>query len=649
MKIYKTIAVFFLVFLTAVSLSLGQSRYPNLSSKSKKALEYYATGDQYYVRRDYISAMEWFQKAVKKDDRFIEAWFRIGSSYYNLGDLSKSEEYWSKAYNVSEGGRKNAYILFFVGMVQYELGNYTASQASLNKYMSDSPPNDNQRERAETILKSSNFATESIEMDLEFNPRPLDAPINTFPLQYFPVMPVDQKSILFTRRVGHSNEDDEDIYIVEKDSLGKWMEAKSISENINTYYNEGTCSISADGRILIFTSCYGRETFGSCDLYVSYKSGDAWSVPENLGSNINSGAWESQPSLGADGRTLYFVSDRRTGGIGGRDIWVSFMKDDNTWEKAENLGEPINTELDEVSPFIHPNAQTLYFASKGHTGLGGFDIFFTELKDGRWDNPTNIGYPMNTRDDQVSLFITADGSRGFYSNEYFDTAVMDRRSLIYEFDVPESMQVTYKSSYVRGRVFDKSNGQPLGASIELMNLKLDSRVSIVKSDSVSGEYLMVLTEGAEYGLFVNRVGYLFKSLSFNLAENEIGSPVDIDIYLDPIAIGASTILQNIFFGFDEYELDPKSKPELEKTIRLIQDNNNIRILLEGHTDDLGSPEYNQQLSEKRALAVYNYLLERGVAKERLQYKGQGALKPLVPNDSDENRAKNRRIEFVIIK
>jgi outer membrane protein OmpA-like peptidoglycan-associated protein len=535
-----------------------------------------------------------------------------------------------------------------MGMVQFDLGEYDKSKASLDQYMSDSSPNEKNRLRAENLLENANFATESIEMNLDFNPRPLDDKVNTFPLQYFPVMPVDQGSILFTRRIGHENTDDEDIFIIEKDEEGNWKKPESISENINTVYNEGTCSISADGRMLIFTSCYGRETMGSCDLYVSYKSGEEWSVPKNLGGMINSGAWESQPSLGADGRTLYFISDRRTGGIGSRDIWVSYMNDDNTWTKAKNLGEPINTELDEVSPFIHPNGSTLYFSSRGHTGMGGFDIFFTELEESKWSKPVNIGYPMNTRDDQVSLFITADGARGFYSQESFDQSIMLRRSLIYEFDVPESMQVTNKSSYVRGKVYDKSTGLPLKASVELMNLKLDARVSMVNSDSVSGDYLMVLTEGAGYGLFVNKIGYLYKSLSFDLEEDEIGNPVEIDIYLEPIAVGASTILNNIFFEIDKYELGPKSKPELEKTINMMKENKGVRISIEGHTDDSGTSEYNQQLSEKRALAVRNYLTERGIEKARLEYKGWGMAKPLAPNDSEENKALNRRIEFVII-
>jgi len=647
MKISKAI-VFILFLVIAPVILMAQRGYENLSTKSKKAIEYYANGDQYYVRRDYYSAIEWFEKAIKKDDDFVEAWFRIGSSHYNLGDLPKSELYWSKAYEVSEGGASYAYVKYFMGMVQFDLGEYDKSKASLDQYMSDSSPNEKNRLRAKDLLENANFATESIEMNLDFNPRPLDDKVNTFPLQYFPVMPVDQGSILFTRRIGHENTDDEDIFIIEKDEEGNWKKPESVSENINTVYNEGTCSISADGRMLIFTSCYGRETMGSCDLYVSYKSGDEWSVPENLGGMINSGAWESQPSLGADGRTLYFISDRRTGGIGSRDIWVSYMNDDNTWTKAKNLGEPINTELDEVSPFIHPNGSTLYFSSRGHTGMGGFDIFFTELEESKWGKPVNIGYPMNTRDDQVSLFITADGARGFYSQESFDASIMLRRSLIYEFDVPESMQVTNKSSYVRGKVYDKSTGLPLKASVELMNLKLDARVSMVNSDSVSGDYLMVLTEGAGYGLFVNKIGYLYKSLSFDLEEDEIGNPVEIDIYLEPIAVGASTVLNNIFFEIDKYELGPKSKPELEKTINMMKENKGVRISIEGHTDDSGTSEYNQQLSEKRALAVRNYLTERGIEKSRLEYQGWGMAKPLAPNDSEENKALNRRIEFVII-
>ena len=275
-----------------------------------------------------------------------------------------------------------------------------------------------------------------------------------------------------------------------------WSTPESISENINSKFNEGTCAISANGRTIIFTSCSGRKSMGSCDLYISYKLGEDWTDPENMGTNINSRNWESQPSLSSDGNILYFVSDRG-GGFGKRDIWKSHWID-GKWTKAENLGSTINTAEEEVSPFIHVNNQTLYFSSKGFTGMGGYDIFSSEIKQHKWSVPKNLGYPINTADDQVSLFITADGNKGYYS--YEQKGPNTYKSLLYDFEVPEAIRVKNKSNYIAGRVLNLDTKEPLSAQVELFDINADSLRSTVTSDSLTGDYLQVLTDGSEYAL-----------------------------------------------------------------------------------------------------------------------------------------------------
>ena len=368
--------------------------------------------------------------------------------------------------------------------------------------------------------------------------------------------------------------------------------------------------------------------------------------PENMGSQINTGAWESQPSLTADGRTLYFISDRN-GGRGLRDVWVSKKQNDGKWHRAENLGEPVNTKDDDVSPYIHANGQRLYFASKGHIGMGGFDIYFSDKTEYGWGAPVNIGYPLNTGKDEVSLFITPDGVNGFYSKDYVDKNSL-KRSLIYEMNIPESLRIKNKSSFVKGNVFDADSKMPLQARVELVDLQTDLRISIVSSDSITGSYLIVLTEGAEYGLYVTRPDYVFKSLSFNYENSEVGEPVEIDIYLERIKVGATTVLSNIFFDVDKYELDPRSKTELQEIMQFLDSNPNVNIRTEGHTDNTGTEEYNLDLSTKRAKAVYDYLVQNGTDEERLSYKGFGMTRPVIDNLTEENKAKNRRIEFRIL-
>jgi outer membrane protein OmpA-like peptidoglycan-associated protein len=339
---------------------------------------------------------------------------------------------------------------------------------------------------------------------------------------------------------------------------------------------------------------------------------------------------------------LYFVSNRR-GGLGGRDIWVSHLSDSNTWEPAVNLGSGINTPREDVSPFIHPNNFTLFFASNGRTGFGGYDIYYAERQGNDWSEVENFGAPINTGEDQVSLFITADGSKGYYSLE--DQSDLRKKSVIYEFDIPQELQISTRASYVYGKILDAETKEPLSAGVELYDLARQERVGFVDSDPETGNYLIVLAEGNEYGLYVNRNGYVFQSLSFSYATD----PVEQDVELVPIRTGSKTVLQNIFFDTDKFVVKERSYVELNKVIRFMSDNEGVRIEVSGHTDDVGADEYNLDLSEKRAKSVYDYLTQNGVSKDRLTYRGYGETQPAVPNSNDANRSQNRRIEFKIIE
>ena len=308
------------------------------------------------------------------------------------------------------------------------------------------------------MLESARFAIENKATASEFNQHPLSDTVNCFAMQYFPVLTADQQELIFTRRTSNDDSADEDLVVSRKNFRGRWSAPVSISPNINSQWNEGTCTISADGRKLIFTSCIGRRGYGSCDLFQSVKVGDTWSEPENLGPNVNTGDWESQPSLSADGRVLYFVSDRR-GGYGRRDIWVSRLTVDGKWTKAENAGRSVNTQYDEISPFIHVNGKTLYFASNGLPGFGGYDIYFLEKNsDGLWSKPVNVGAPINNHHDQFSLFITANGEKGYYVHEERTSEGHDV-SKIYEAEIPQRYQIKFRSNYVKGIVRDKQTNE----------------------------------------------------------------------------------------------------------------------------------------------------------------------------------------------
>lgn len=638
---------FFCAFLCS-TLLVAQ---PSLSTKSKKAAELYILADNYRVRGQYTQAIDLLQQAIEKDKNFTEAYFRLGQTFKSIKQYPNAIQSFEAGLALLKDDRTKRSFWYELGEVYFSSGKYDQSVTLLSQYLQSEIPSVQNKARfdnAKKMVESAEFAKKNKALAEQYQQRALSDTVNCFLMQYFPVLTADQQTLIYTRRLGSSNSDDEDIVSSQKDSQGKWGPPVSISSEINSELNEGTSAISADGRKLIFTSCVGRDGLGSCDLYESKKIGERWSAPKNLGANVNSPDWESQPSLSADGRTLYFISDRR-GGQGRRDIWVSTQDAKGNWTRARNLGKEVNTPYDEISPFIHVNNRTLYFATNGLTGYGGYDIFYQEREDnGKWSKAINMGGPINNHEDQFSLFITTDGKKAYYSHESVNE-VGQTRSYLYETLVPENQRPKKSSSYVTGTVRDKETKQPLKASIELIDIGKDSLESFTQSDSVSGQYLMVLTKGTQYALYINKEKYLFQSLNFDYRKDssQQGETV-INIELERIRSGSVTVLNNIFFEFDKYDLQPGSAAELDKVLRLLKENSAVAIEVSGHTDNVGSEVYNKELSQKRANAVVNYLVERGIHPKRVISRGFGSSKPLAPNTTEAGKKLNRRIEFRVL-
>jgi outer membrane protein OmpA-like peptidoglycan-associated protein len=614
-----------------------------LSTKNKKAIELYTEGENFRVHFQFQDAIDLFDQAIAKDKNFFEAYLRAGVTHKTINNFEKAHEYFENGLRVTPELRWQK--AFWVELAENALqrGDYRTANGYAEQYLQNESIAKQRIEQVRLWKACAEFSMQNMRNEIKFNPRKLSDTVNAFAQQYFPVLTADEQQLIYTRRLGASDEYDEDMVISTKDKNGNWTAPQTISPKINTRYNEGTCTISADGRQLIFTSCLGMN--GRCDLFESRKTGDTWSAPKNLGQQVNSAAWESQPSLSADGRVLYFVSDRK-GGIGRADIYVSVQNSPGEWTRAANLGPGINTAYDERSPFIHANGRTLFFATNGRPGFGGYDIFWSDLADSTWSKPANFGYPINNHQEQYSLVITADGERGYYSHEEL-TGPND--SKIYEFTVPEEYRIKYTSNTVKGIVRDRVTRQPLQAQVELYELKKNELVSYVNSDSMTGNYLIVLTQGADYGLYVNSAGYLFKSLNFNYEVGTNLEPLIIDIDLDKASSGASVVLNNIFFDTDKFDLGEKSITELDKIGRFLKESPDIRVEISGHTDDQGADSYNQQLSQKRAKAVRDYLVSKGIDLKRLKEVGYGSKRPLRPNDSEASRQANRRIEFRIIE
>jgi outer membrane protein OmpA-like peptidoglycan-associated protein len=379
-------------------------------------------------------------------------------------------------------------------------------------------------------------------------------------------------------------------------------------------------------------------------LYISYLTPEGWSAPDNLGRNFNTEFWESAPSLSPDKRDLYFTSNR-PGGYGGNDIYVCHREENGRWSAPENLGPSINTRGDESAPFIHADNQTLYFTSNSLPGYGGDDLFVVRKgADGKWGEPENLGYPINTIENEGSLVVASDGKTAYYASDRADS----RGQLdIYSFELRSDVRPA-RTLWVKGKVFDKKTGKGLPSSVELTDINTKQVISNLQTDE-TGNYLTTLPVGKDYAFNVNRRGYLFYSESFMLENSPADSVYHIDIPLQPIEADASIVLKNIFFDVNKYDLKPSSQIGLEEVIRLLKENPTLTIQINGHTDNVGSAADNLVLSENRAKAVVNYLKSHGIDGKRLLYKGFGDTQPVSTNDTEEGRAKNRRTELKVLK
>ncbi|MBU2912827.1 OmpA family protein [Reichenbachiella agariperforans] len=635
-----------LLFLFVFIFVDSHAQYTSYHSEDKKALRDYEEARQLLKRAQFREAMEPMLDAVERDPDFIEVWLALGSASNRLGWDSLSFVYFKKAIRIDPDYPKSKYAYHAIGEQFYKDAVYDSAEAYLEHYIRTIPNDPVKETVAKSMIMDCRFALQALLNPFEYNIRQLADHANSFQLQYFPALSVDQQKLYFTRRVGMNNYDDEDIYFCEYDSASQvWSVPASVSDQINSEFNEGAASLSADERTLVFTSCDGRRGYGSCDIYIAQKVGDDWSKPENIGKAVNSAAWEAQPSLSADGRTILFVSNRR-GGYGGKDIWMSTKNRRGEWQSAINLGKRINSNKDEISPFIHANGETIYFSSNGHEGLGGLDIYMSEIeRDSLWKFPVNLGYPLNDEHDQVSLYIASDSKTGVYTIEKLTKTGF--QSKLYAFDLPDRFQVTNQSAYLKGRVVDADNHSPITAEIQVYHLSNNHFYSELTSDAKTGAYTLVLTEGNRYGIYVTSPGYMFVDFSFTLEDLKSFDQNLLDIELQPIKVGASSTLGNVFFDHDDASLKPESMSELRVVYYFLRQNPKLKMEIAGHSDSEGSESYNLELSMRRAKTVHDFLISKGISPSQLSYKGYGESRLLYTGENPHLLAENRRIEFLV--
>lgn len=485
-------------------------------------------------------------------------------------------------------------------------------------------------------IKELEYTWYMIQNPVPFTPKNLGNVINTPAYELYPYLSPDGNRLYFTR-----HEKNEDLYYAEKIN-GEWAEVHPL--NFNTPQNEGAQTVSADDRLILFTACNHPSGLGSCDIFYSFSNNGKWNAPSGIGAPINSTDWDSQPCISGNGMSIVFSSNR-PGGKGGKDLYISYLNKDNQWMEPQNLGSVINTSGDEESPFLHADGRTLYFISNGHPTIGGKDLYFSVLSDeGIWSKPENLGYPINTEGDESSIYVALDGKSAFVSSVREEgQGKLD----IYEFTLNESAQAQ-AATYVKAIVRDAPTQKLLDVQYSIFDFSNNQLFAQGRTNN-DGDFLICMPLDKTFRLQIEKEAYVFYSEQFQPQSTSASQPFLLEVNLNPIALGASLILKNVQFKTDSYELEAVSFPELEKLIDLLKKNPPIKAVIQGHTDNVGNPKYNFDLSQKRAQSVVEYLVKNGIPLDRLMAKGFGESKPISTNDTEEGRQLNRRTEFVIIE
>jgi len=642
----KSIYTFLLIAVLLLNSNLLAQEY-QFSSSSKKAIKLYNLAANNYTNRNYGAALANLDKSVDIDPEFIEAWMLMGDIYTDLQSNEKATAAYERTLAIDSTFFPPVY--YFLGNIYYENGDYKNSVICFRNLLNNDGISDELLVLAERKLITAEISRDIVENELNIDVINIGAPVNTKNDEYINYVNTDFDLLMLTKRTmletnqGSSPRYKEELYSSEfKDSTWSIPGLVDLSWR-RERQNMGTINFSTDGRIMFFTGCYWPNSYGSCDLYYSNSLGTKWLEPSNIGDVINTSTWESQPVISSDSKKLFFAS-KRAGGKGGSDIWMSIRLKNNEWSPPINLGDSINTHKDEMAPFLHADGHTLFFASTGHPGLGGYDLFISRADElGRWSKATNIGYPANSKFNEINIFNSIDGKRSWISSDReggygnYDVYYFDN----YEDILPQPVM------YVEGLVVDKETGNPLKSNVEITNLKTAELVNITVSDSVSGKFLIVLFPGVDYAFNITKKGYLFHSENINL-EDSIGTEaIKKRFELSPFKSGNLLVMNNIFFEFNKHNLLPTSYIELDKLAKAINDNPEFTIEISGHTDNIGSDSYNMKLSGMRAESVGNYLIGKGVSRNRLIYVAKGSTMPIETNNTEEGRARNRRTEILV--
>lgn len=638
-----------IVYIILLCICLGFLPEKSYAQKTSKAVPLCEKAGKAMQSQDFVKAMDYLNQAQLKDPNYPDIYIMKGDVFnFNLMSDSAMLNY-QRAIDLI--GEPDPMLYYIAGNEGAKCGAYEYALKTLQLFMQKGIQYSEILPDAQKTIANCKFAIESMKNPRSFELVNMGSGVNSEWDEYLAALTADDEQIVFTVKRPRDKGtvcafclNEEDLYYSSK-SFGTWLPRQELGAPVKTGYNEGAQCLSPDGKYLLYTMCDADFGMGSCDLYWSKRIGDRWSRPRNFGAPVNTSVWESQPSMAADGMTVYFASSR-PGGFGGMDIWKTTMTSEGEFSVPENLGPTINTPGDDAAPFIHSDGRTLYFASNGRVGMGGYDLYYSTLQtDGTWSEPVDMGFPINSPADEINIFINASGTVAYIaSDKDGGYGGLD----LYSFELDDQLRPN-PVTYIKGHVKDAFSGEPLAARIEMIDLNTRQLLTSTSSDAVTGSYLACVHTGGNILLNVSHPDYPFYSENFQIEKTYTElSPFLKDISLQPTDVGTVVTLKNVFFDFDKTELKPESFVELDRLVSYLQ-HNSVRIEIGGHTDDQGSEDYNDRLSENRAKSVYDYLIQKGIPADRLTYKGYGKRIPVADNSTDEGRAANRRTEFKIIR